>query len=67
MKGKRRRSRQRPSKPNLPRAAQVVGFSELEEAFFRAGDELMEVEYVDEPEPVRESWLTRLFARALPA
>src|SRR5207244_491571 len=38
MKGKRRRSRNRSSKPKLPQAAQVIGFTDDEEAFFRAGD-----------------------------
>ena len=67
MKGKRRRARQRASKQNLPRAAQVVAFTEAEEAFFRAGETIETVEREEEPEPPRMSWLSRLFSRALPA
>ena len=69
MKGKRRRSRNRSSKQKLPHAAQVIGFSEQEEAFFRAGEAedglaLAEIEEIEVP---RVSWLTRFFAIALPA
>ena len=74
---KRRRSRStggksKPTKSKLPRAAEVVGFTELDEAFFAAGVELDSAEpqpaesFDDlEAEPVtRPSFWRRLFSRA---
>lgn len=60
MKGKRRRSRNRSGNHKMPRAAQVVGFSAEEEAFFRAGESAENLEAAYESEPA--SWLRRLFA-----
>lgn len=72
---KRRRSQSK--KNRLPKAAEVVGFSEADEAFFRAGDELAAAaelapgaESVAVADPIvhrdgaqRPSFWRRLFAR----
>lgn len=65
MKGKRRRSRNRPSKQ--PRAAQVIGFTEAEEAFFRAGTTEPEPSPTESFDDLDEGyrpigWLRRLFS-----
>ena len=56
---KRRNRRARGSETKLPQAAQVIAFSESEEAFFRVGDTAT-FEY-DEPEE-RTSFWRRLFS-----
>jgi hypothetical protein len=68
---KRRRSQtgKRKSKPSLPRAAELVGFTDADEAFFAAGTALEErtpipVETFDDlsaPQPKPSFW-RRLFA-----
>jgi hypothetical protein len=73
MKGKRRRSRSRSSgapkgaqKQRLPQAAQVVAFTEAEEAFFLAGAQLGESSAAADLDAGYQrpaSWLRRLFAR----
>jgi hypothetical protein len=76
MKGKRRRSRNRSSqapkgaqKQLLPQAAQIVAFTEAEEAFFLEGAALTEpsaAESFDDLDAGYQrpaSWLRRLFAR----
>jgi hypothetical protein len=61
---KRRRSG---SKPNLPKAAETIGFTEADEAFFRAGEEqatgdASDVADVGSEEPApRSSFWRRLF------
>lgn len=54
----------RGSSSNLPKAAQVIGFSEDEEAFFRVAD-TSDFEHLDEePSHIeRPSLLKRLFGR----
>jgi hypothetical protein len=69
MKGKRRRARSRSSKQNIPVAAQAIGFTESEEAFFLAGTQLSDgaiSESFDDLEASnrRRGWLRRLFARS---
>src|SRR5687768_1636871 len=60
----------RASKPSLPQAAVVVGFTELEEAFFAAGESEPHLEKVAaaqsevDAEHSRPSLWKRLFARA---
>jgi hypothetical protein len=70
---KRRRSNtgKRKSKPSLPKAAELVGFTDADEAFFAAGTELEQravrpVETFADLESPRErpSFWRRLFARA---
>lgn len=56
---KRRNRRARGSATKLPQAAQVIAFSESEEAFFRVGDSAA-FEY-EEPQP-RTSFWRRLFS-----
>lgn len=66
---KRRRSRSsRSSKPSLPQAARTIGFTEAEEAFFRAGEQsdvmAAVAEASDEAENARQrrpSFWRRLF------
>jgi hypothetical protein len=70
---KRRRSQtgKRKSKPSLPKAAELVGFTDADEAFFAAGTALEQrvlrpVETFADLESPRErpSFWRRLFARA---
>jgi len=56
---KRRNRRARGSETKLPQAAQMIAFSEFEEAFFKVGDSA-EFEY-EEPEPPPSFW-RRLFS-----
>jgi hypothetical protein len=56
---KRRNRRARGSATKLPQAAQLISFSESEEAFFRVGDSAA-FEYED-PEPRPSLW-RRLFS-----
>jgi hypothetical protein len=64
MSRKRRRSRNRSSSPKLPRAAQVIGFTEQEEEFFRAGQALAEQPVDDASDDASQaSWLRRLWSR----
>lgn len=66
-----KRRNRRPSKnkiTGLPKAAQIVGFSETEEAFFQAGTEQESagafVESTNVHEQPRPSFWRRLFTRA---
>jgi len=56
---KRRNRRARGSATKLPQAAQLIAFSESEEAFFRVGDSA-QFEY-EEPAPAPSFW-RRLFS-----
>jgi hypothetical protein len=56
----------RGSQPNLPKAAETVGFTDAEQAFFRTGDDsgalALAVEHEEyEPEQPRSSFWRRLF------
>jgi hypothetical protein len=71
---KRRRSNtgKRKSKPSLPKAAELVGFTDADEAFFAAGTALEQrvpipqetFHDLDTARPDRPSFWRRLFARA---
>ena len=58
---KRRRSGQ--SKVKLPKAAEVVGFTAADDAFFRVGEDTAQVAAIPEaPAPARPSFWRRLFS-----
>ncbi len=64
-----KRESKRASKQSLPQAAAIVAFTEIEEAFFAAGEsephlEQMAAESDAEAERARPSLWKRLFARA---
>lgn len=57
--------RRRSSKlKSLPKAAQVVAFTEAEEAFFREGDTAESFDHIESPVEDKPSFWRRLFARA---
>ena len=66
---KRRRSGRKSKQQKLPQAAEIIGFTEADEAFFSAGDSLAEIrtQYDDvheEEDSRRPSFWRRLFSPA---
>ena len=61
---KRRRSGRHSKQHKLPKAAEIVGFTEADEAFFSAGESIAETHIDHEDTGRRPSFWRRLFSSA---